>query len=223
MNNYEVVMPVWNGGSMVLEAIASIKGQTLPPQRIILVDDGSTDGTAQRVQAAAPDVILISQKNRGPGSALDAGVAVCTSPYIAFLDHDDLWLPRKAEAQMQRMSLSDSPDAVCGGVVNRWTRDGSVIREEPMGAARVLGASLLKIDFLRSAGPFSIGGGPHGIVSWWSNAESLNPQVAWDEEIVLIRRIHGANSTLGHNKKQSDSDLFQRLRDKISAKRSQQP
>jgi glycosyltransferase involved in cell wall biosynthesis len=219
--DYDVVIPVCNGGSMLLEALASIQEQSLPPRQIIVVDDGSTDGTAVRAQAAAPTATVITQQNRGIGGALDAGVAVCTSSFVAFLDHDDLWLPGKAEAQMSRMLGEERSDVVSGGVVNRWVRGCHVFREELMGSARVLGASLFKTEFVRSVGSFSLDAGHHEVIAWWSLAARFAPRVVRDEDVVLVRRIHGANSTMGLTKETADSDLFRRLREHIHAKRDE--
>lgn len=220
MSDYDVVMAVRNGGSMLLEALASIQAQTLRPRRIIVVDDGSTDGSADVARSRLPDATVITQKNRGQGSALDTGVAASTSSFIAFLDHDDLWLPSKAATQMALMLGDDAPDVVSGGVLNRWVRGEQVLREEPMGSARVLGASTLRTSFLRTVGAFAQGGGHHEIVSWWSRAAGLGPCVVRDQDIVLVRRIHGANSTM-EGKEEADRDLFRRLREHIRAKRDE--
>jgi glycosyltransferase involved in cell wall biosynthesis len=191
------VIAVRNGGSMLPEALASIQAQTLPPRRIIVVDDGSTDGSADAARSAVPDAMVITQENRGVGGALDTGVAACSSSMVAFLDHDDLWLPAKGAAQMAMMLGEDRPDVVSGGVINRWVRGGKTLREEPMGSARVLGASLFRTDFVRAVGSFAQGDGYHEIVSWWTRAAGLAPRIVRDEEVVLLRRIHGANSTIG--------------------------
>lgn len=219
MLDYEVIIPVRNGGSMLLEAIESVKKQSLPPRRLIVVDDGSTDGTAARARVAAPDATVITQENRGLGGALDTGVAACNSAFIAFLDHDDLWTPDKSASQMERILKPDCPDVVSGAVINRWVRGNQTIREELMGPARMLGASLFRAEFVRALGTFSLGGGHHEIVSWWASAALRKPTVVLDEEVALIRRIHGANSTMGATKEHADRDLFRRLREHARAKR----
>lgn len=220
MPDYDVVMAVRNGGSMLFEALASIQRQSLRPRRVILVDDGSTDGSAAAARAMDPDVMVIAQSHSGLGGALDAGIAVSKSSFVAFLDHDDLWLPSKAAKQMALMLGDDAPDVVSGGVLNRWVRGEQVLREEPMGSARVLGASTFRASFLRAVGAFSQGDGHHEIVSWWSRAMRLGPRVVLDEDLALVRRIHGANSTMGV-KDEADRDLFRRLREHIRVKRDE--
>lgn len=92
-----VVIPAHNAGDFLMEAIESIRVQTLPVNEIIVVDDGSTDGSCSRVVAA--DVRLIRQKRSGPSTARNVGIRVALNPWIAFLDADDQWQPDKIERQ----------------------------------------------------------------------------------------------------------------------------
>ncbi|HEY8600249.1 MAG TPA: glycosyltransferase [Thermomicrobiales bacterium] len=96
-----VIIPVYNGARYLTEAIESVLAQTDPPLEIIVVDDGSTDGSAA-IAAAFPAVHLISQPNRGVATARNVGIAAARGELIAFLDQDDLWLPGKLHAQVAR-------------------------------------------------------------------------------------------------------------------------
>jgi len=88
-----VVIPAWNREQMVGRAIASAQNQTpAPPTEIIVVDDGSTDGTARAAEAAGARVVR-RLDNSGAAAARNAGVAVASQPWIALLDSDDEWLP----------------------------------------------------------------------------------------------------------------------------------
>lgn len=95
---FAVVIPVYNRASMILEALDSVRGQARPPDRVIVVDDGSTDGTPDAVadwiavQQPRFPVQCIRQANAGPGAARNTGIlAASDCDYIAFLDSDDLW------------------------------------------------------------------------------------------------------------------------------------
>ena len=105
-----VVIPCYRCAETIGRAVDSVAGQTLPPAEVILVEDGSGDGTLQRLQALAAGhaagwirVVALPQ-NQGAASARNAGWAAATQPYVAFLDADDAWHPRKIEIQYRFMS-----------------------------------------------------------------------------------------------------------------------
>jgi len=100
-----VVMPAFNNADTVGRALASIAAQTLPPAEVIVVDDGSTDGTAEAVRAMAAAMNgvrlrLFRQTNQGAGAARNRAVAAARGTWLAFLDADDQWLPAKIERSM---------------------------------------------------------------------------------------------------------------------------
>ncbi len=73
--------------------LESVRAQTFGDWELIVVDDGSTDGTPEEVEASYPRALVVRQANAGPGAARNAGAAVASGRYLAFLDSDDLWLP----------------------------------------------------------------------------------------------------------------------------------
>lgn len=99
-----VVVPAWNRERYIEATLRSIDRQTLRPARIVVVDDGSTDGTASVVkalQADIPELELLHQPNRGPAAARNRGWRhLRDCGFIAFCDSDDLWHPKKLERQM---------------------------------------------------------------------------------------------------------------------------
>jgi glycosyltransferase involved in cell wall biosynthesis len=94
----DVIIPVYNGENFIVGAIETVANQTITPNKIIIVDDGSTDNTYGKILAylknSTVQIKLIQKKNGGLSSARNAGIKESTSDYIAFLDVDDLWLPR---------------------------------------------------------------------------------------------------------------------------------
>lgn len=110
-----VILPVHNGEKYLREALDSVLRQTRSPAEIIIIDDGSSDGSAQvaRAYAAAhPTVKLIQQPNSGVATARNRAAEAATAPLLAFLDHDDLWQPTKLARQIE--ALRQSPEAaVC--------------------------------------------------------------------------------------------------------------
>jgi glycosyltransferase involved in cell wall biosynthesis len=96
------VIPVYNRAAMVVEAIESVRGQTLPVAEIVVVDDGSTDGSADAA-GAFPGVRVVRQGRRGVAAARNTGIARSEGEYIAFLDSDDLWHTDKIAVQWHYM------------------------------------------------------------------------------------------------------------------------
>lgn len=96
-----VVIPNYNYGRFIAEAIESVLAQTHPIQEIIVVDDGSTDDSIEIIKRFSAKVKLISQQNRGVGAARNVGVKSSNGEFIAFLDADDIWLPTKIEEQLK--------------------------------------------------------------------------------------------------------------------------
>ncbi|HUZ51148.1 MAG TPA: glycosyltransferase family A protein [Streptosporangiaceae bacterium] len=114
-----VVVPFYNNADLLGDCLASIAAQTYPDLQVVMVDDGSTDGSAAiaRAQAAAdPRFELVSVRNGGPGSARNHGVAVAAGEFLAFVDADDL-LPAGAYATMLAVLEQSGSDFVSGGVL----------------------------------------------------------------------------------------------------------
>lgn len=94
-----VVVPVFNGIEYLPATLASVRQQTHPALELIVVDDGSTDGSVDYLRSNR-DLTLIQQKNAGPGPARNNGAAAAGGEWLAFLDSDDVWDPCKLEKQL---------------------------------------------------------------------------------------------------------------------------
>ena len=93
-----VIVPLYQGAETIVRAIDSVLAQSLSALEIIVVDDGSTDGGADRVRAIEdPRIVLVVQDNTGCGAARNAGIARARGDHLAFLDADDEWLPHFLE------------------------------------------------------------------------------------------------------------------------------
>jgi glycosyltransferase involved in cell wall biosynthesis len=88
-----IVIPTYNRLGFLKETLHSVWAQAFLDYEVIVVDDGSTDGTREYLQGLGDKVRFICQPNRGPGAARNAGVREARGKYVAFLDSDDLWLP----------------------------------------------------------------------------------------------------------------------------------
>ncbi|TWU41300.1 putative glycosyltransferase EpsJ [Novipirellula aureliae] len=123
-----VVIPAYNAAATVGDAIRSVLDQSLQPNEIIVIDDGSSDDTARQVQAFSTMVRLVHQPNAGPAAARNRGIAEANSDWVAFLDADDCWYPEKLARQAMLILRSPDVDIVfcdwyekdrCGTVTDR--------------------------------------------------------------------------------------------------------
>jgi glycosyltransferase involved in cell wall biosynthesis len=98
-----VVIPTYNQPTFLREALESVLAQTFADYEIIVVNDGSTDDTAEQLKAYGNRLRVITQDNQGIGPARNRGMDEAIGRYIAFLDHDDIWHPAKLETQVAFM------------------------------------------------------------------------------------------------------------------------
>jgi glycosyltransferase involved in cell wall biosynthesis len=115
-----VVIPTYNRAQQTVAAIESVLAQTYPNFEIIVVDDGSTDGSGEAIQRfigqrtnGCHQILFLCQPNQGASIARNTGIAKARGEYIAFLDSDDIWLPEKLEWQMQALEQLKNECGVC--------------------------------------------------------------------------------------------------------------
>lgn len=165
-----VVVPLYNGAATVERTLSSVLAQTWSNLEVLVVDDGSTDDGPERVAAiaAADDrVRILRQTNGGVAEARNHGAAHSRSDFLAFVDADDLWAPRKVELQMQALqqggdrvglvytwaALIDAEDRIYS-TAHRPRAEGDVFRELCRGNFIANGSSAL----MRRAAFDSVGG-----------------------------------------------------------------
>ncbi|MGE3807520.1 MAG: glycosyltransferase family 2 protein [Gemmataceae bacterium] len=108
--NTSVVIPCYNVQKYLGQALDSVRGQTIPVREIVVVDDGSRVPVKLPARWDGPPLKLFRTENRGLPAARNLGIDHCSGEYVAFLDADDAWRPRKLE--MQECALRSRPDAV---------------------------------------------------------------------------------------------------------------
>ena len=97
-----VIIPNYNYGRFLRQAIQSAFDQTLKPHEILVVDDGSTDDSKEILREFGDKIIVIEQANEGVAAARNKGAEIATGDLLAFLDADDFWHPEKLEKQMEK-------------------------------------------------------------------------------------------------------------------------
>lgn len=131
-----VVIPSYNRASYLKEAVDSVLRQNPRPLEVIVVDDGSTDETAEVLKSFGSSIIAIRQARMGVSAARNTGIRNARGRWIAFLDSDDLWLPGKLAAQMDYLGKNPGP-GICQ-TQEIWIRNGKrlnprKIHEKPQG------------------------------------------------------------------------------------------
>lgn len=118
-----VIIPTFNRSNYLQIAIESVLNQTYPSVELIVVDDGSTDGTRELLQQKYSDrIIYLWQENQGESAARNKGLSIAKGKYVAFLDSDDFWEPFKLELQVQRI-INEPFETVAGVFSSVWLVD----------------------------------------------------------------------------------------------------
>lgn len=126
MPRISLIIPTHDRAHILPRALDSALAQTRPADEIIVIDNGSTDGTAELIHARYPQVRYVHQANRGVSAARNHGIRAASGDWIALLDSDDAWQPRKLERQLATLP-QDARIAHCDEI---WIRNGA--RVNPM-------------------------------------------------------------------------------------------
>ena len=127
-----VVIPTYNYGHFVAEAIQSVLEQTFRDFEIIVVDDGSTDNTREVIEQFGDSVRYIYQDNQRTAAARNTGIKAARGQYIAFLDADDLWLPQKLQLQIVLFEERPHVGLVYSTIYLFESKSGAIVGEYPV-------------------------------------------------------------------------------------------
>ena len=117
-----VIIPTYNRKHTLNRAIHSVLSQTFQPREIIVVDDGSTDGTKEWLAKMYPAIRYVHQSNSGVSAARNVGIKTAQGDWLAFLDSDDEWLPQKLERQVA--AVKEDADSLFCHTNEIWIRNG---------------------------------------------------------------------------------------------------
>ena len=193
-----VIIPVFNGARFLGAAIDSVLAQAHEPIEVIVVDDGSTDGSAGIAEAYGAPVRCQRQENAGAGSARNRGVETARGQYLAFLDADDLWTAGKLSLQLARLQADPGLDGVFG-LVDHFVEPGAERFEAAVqdgAAGQVPGTLLIRRDSFLRAGLLDPELRIGEFIEWYGRATEAGLRFETLPEVVLRRRIHGDNTTI---------------------------
>jgi glycosyltransferase involved in cell wall biosynthesis len=196
-----VVVPAYNGERYLGAALESILGQDYRPLEVILVDDGSTDGTA-RVARSYPGVRYLYQPNQGAAAARNAGVAASRGELLSFLDSDDVWTPRKLSLQvgfllkhpevgycLARMQNFLEPDCP---LPPPWVQPEEAAAPEIGALPSTL---IVRREIFDRIGGFDPRYPVGEDIDWFFRAKDSGIPFAILPEVLLRRRLHDSNLT----------------------------
>lgn len=227
-HDISVVIPAYNAAAYLPEAVRSVCDQTLPPRRIIIVDDGSTDAThdvALALQCAGlgPQIEVIRQENGGPGAALNRGAALIENGLIAFQAADDIWVPEKTRWQLQ--ALENGADLVFGHAQNFISPDLDAAAKaalhcppDPM-PCEVVTVLLTRVETFRKVGLFDKRVRIGESLDWLSRATDLGLKSVTLPQVVAFRRLHGGNFSL--SRRPDGQEYLQLLKSMLDRRRAQ--
>jgi glycosyltransferase involved in cell wall biosynthesis len=193
------IVPVFNGELYLGEALESIFRQTYRPLEIIVIDDGSTDGTPA-VAARYKDVRYAKQANAGPAAARNTGIRETQGEFVAFLDADDLWHAEKLERQMARFQMRPQMGWCVTQVQHFWVPE---LKDE---AARfhdhrlsqpvpgyVTGTLLARRAVFESVGLFNPTLNHGDSTEWFLRATASGTHMELLPQVLMYRRLHATN------------------------------
>jgi glycosyltransferase involved in cell wall biosynthesis len=205
-----VIIPVYNSERYLAEAIESVLAQTYRPLEIIVVNDGSTDGSAEVAKRFGSPVRYYLQPNSGAGAARNQGADLARGSFLAFLDADDIWLADKLARQMAAFDADPKLDMVLGHVRQfHSTELDERARKKTRYAAEIMqgyvpGTLLIKRDAFFRAGPFATNWRVGEFVDWYLKAMEQGLKSLLLPQIVMRRRIHTNNMGIRERKHQTD-------------------
>ncbi len=197
--DYSVVIPAFNAEPTIAAAIESVLRQTVPPAEIMVVDDGSTDRTAEIAAACDARVRLFRQGNAGAGAAMTAAMRHVSSPIFASLDADDLWLPDKMAEQLAHLAENPACDFVFSHL--RTFRDEGV----PSGAETAGPGWTRTTMTARTEQALKIGdvvdppGGRGEMIDWLARGRHLGLRMDMLEAVHAMRRIRPGSLSYGRS------------------------
>jgi glycosyltransferase involved in cell wall biosynthesis len=205
------IIPVFNGARYITEALDSIAAQSHAATEIIVVDDGSTDRTAEIATGHASRVRYLWQANAGPSTARNLGIREARGAFIAFLDADDRWHPEKLERQLRVFTEHPETGVAVGHAVmfreaGSTASSGGRPTDVPI-PAYLTGTLLASRATFDRVGVFDTTLSHADDTSWFLRARTLGVGIELLPDVLLYRRLHDNNMSQSRRAESFDEYL----------------
>lgn len=217
-----VIIPVYNGASFVADAIQSVLEQSYEPVEIIVIDDGSTDGSAAVIKQF-PAVQYAFQPNAGISVARNRGIEQAQGGFFAFLDADDVWVEEKLTLQTASFSNNPNLDIVFGHVQQFRGKfvPGMRVTNVDLMAGHIPSTMLIKREAFFQVGLFETNWKMGEFASWYLRSLEQGLQNIMLPDLVAWRRLHDANN--GIQQRESIKDYVHVLKASLDRRRAAAP
>lgn len=187
------IMAVYNGEKYLAEAIESVLSQTHSSDEIIVINDGSTDATAD-ILNNYPELIVQTNTNQGMWKSLNQGISMATGDYLTFIDHDDLWHKDKNKLQLEHLQTSEIDMSFC--YIQNFTKINSHVEyaDKQVGATQA-GIFIEKSKFM-DVGYFGTSLVAESML-WFQKARLMGLRQECLVDVLAYRRVHETNMTRG--------------------------
>ncbi|MCW5881063.1 MAG: glycosyltransferase family 2 protein [Anaerolineae bacterium] len=223
-----VVLPVHNGERFLADALASVRAQAYAPLEVIVVDDGSTDGTPRLLAGLGGDAIIQQQTRQGPAAARNHGLRMARGEIVAFLDADDVWPRGMLRRHVAYLKAHPAVD-IAQGLIQQMRLDPAA-PGLVFGAASTpyqfidLGSAVYRRQVFERVGNFDAALWENEDTDWFFRAWEQDVTKVVLPEVALFYRQHDDNLSRGHTDPQRGLvRLFKRHLDRTRAGGSPPP
>jgi glycosyltransferase involved in cell wall biosynthesis len=194
------IVPVFNGERYLSKTLDSILAQSYRPIEVLVVDDGSTDTSADVATSYGEAVRYLRQSNAGQATARNRGVHSSRGEFVAFLDADDLWHPEKTSRQVARFAARPELDYCLTHVQNFWEaeleQEAEMYHDHPRGkpiAGFVTGTLMARRSLFARIGVFDTSLGHTDKTEWFLRADAAGAVRELLPDVLMYRRMHSGN------------------------------
>lgn len=199
MGGYGVVIPAFNASATIGETLRSVAAQTVRPDLVVVVDDGSSDDLEAAIDGIDLPLRLLRQDNAGPGSATTRGIAALSTLFVATLDADDLWLPDKIGRQLAHLESAAATSGVfCH--LRSFRNDRPDVPETVAVAGWSRTTMLIRRNVVDAVGPIVDPPGGRGeMIDWIARVREAGFVLDMLDEALALRRIRPGSLSYGRD------------------------